>query len=232
MNEVTLFGFPTSTFVNIARLALTEKGVPFDFVDLEPDMGRANHLALHPFNRVPILKHGEFIVYETAAIVAYVDSAFEGPRLIPMDPKGAASVAQWISAVNHYYYPYFSYHLAHERLVFPALGIEPDEKVVAAALPKVARALEVLERQMADRRQFILGDRHTLADFYMLPTLSSLQFTPEGSEILAASPNIIAWYARMNTLASVQAVSKMVEPFLARPVEHAREWVQSHRPRY
>ena len=34
-------------------------------------MGKPSHLALHPFNRVPILRHGDFTVYETSAIVAY-----------------------------------------------------------------------------------------------------------------------------------------------------------------
>jgi glutathione S-transferase len=47
------------------------------------------------------------------------------------------------------------------------LGIVPDEKVVAAALPRVATALEVLERELADGRRFIIGDQLTLADFYI-----------------------------------------------------------------
>ena len=57
MGNVAVYGFPVSTFVNIVRLVLTEKGVPFTFCDLEPEMGSPRHLALHPFNRVPILDH-------------------------------------------------------------------------------------------------------------------------------------------------------------------------------
>jgi glutathione S-transferase len=141
-------------------------------------------------------------------------------------------MVQWISAVNHYYYPYFSYHLAHERMIFPALGIAPDEKVVAAALPKVATALEVLERELADGRRFIIGDQLTLADFYMTPTLSGLVFTPEGAEMLQSRPGINAWQARIGALPSVQTVRAMVAPHIGKPVEHARSWVTSHRPRY
>ena len=40
-------------------------------------MGKPEHLALHPFNRVPILRHGDFTVYETSAIASYIDEAFE-----------------------------------------------------------------------------------------------------------------------------------------------------------
>ena len=60
MSELIVYGFPRSTFVNIVRLVLTHKEVPYTFHDLEPEMGKPSHLALHPFNRVPILQHGEF----------------------------------------------------------------------------------------------------------------------------------------------------------------------------
>ena len=126
-----VYGFPRSTFVNIVRLVLTHKNVAFDFCDLEPKMGSPAHLALHPFNRVPILDHGGFRIYETSAIALYADEAFAGPALQPKDPRQRARMHQWISAVGSYYYPYMSYHLSHERLIYPALGIVPDEKVVA-----------------------------------------------------------------------------------------------------
>ena len=70
MPDVVVLGFPRSTFVHIARLVLTHKQVPHTFRDLEPEMGSATHLALHPFNRVPILQHGDFTLYETSAIAA------------------------------------------------------------------------------------------------------------------------------------------------------------------
>jgi glutathione S-transferase len=123
-----VYGFPRSTYVNIVRLVLTHKDVPYEFHDLEQVMGKAEHLALHPFNRVPILRHGDFMVYETSAIASYVDEAFEGPRLTPQDVRARARMNQWLSAVNSYYYPYMIYHVTHERLVFPELGIASDRK--------------------------------------------------------------------------------------------------------
>ena len=63
----------------------------------------------------------------------YVDEAFEGAPLQPKDIQGRARMHQWISSVNSYYYPYMIYHVVHERLVFPQLGIATDEKVVAHA---------------------------------------------------------------------------------------------------
>jgi hypothetical protein len=54
--------------VHIARLVLTHKEAPYTFEDLEPDMGSPKHLALHPFDRVPILRHGDFMLYETSPL--------------------------------------------------------------------------------------------------------------------------------------------------------------------
>ena len=60
MSDPIVYGFPRSTFVNIVRLVLTHKDVPYTFHDLETVMGKPEHLALHPFDRVPILRHGDF----------------------------------------------------------------------------------------------------------------------------------------------------------------------------
>src|SRR5262245_44044678 len=89
MSDIVVLGFPRSTYVHIVRLVLTHKGIPHTFRDLEPDMGSPAHLALHPFDRVPILQHGDFTLYETSAIARYVDEAFEGPALQPKEAAHA-----------------------------------------------------------------------------------------------------------------------------------------------
>jgi glutathione S-transferase len=94
MADVTVYGFPVSTFANIVRVVLTEKGVAFDFHDLEREMGGPSHLVLHPFNRVPIFTHGDFTVYETAAIVTYIDNVFGGT---PLTPETRAPGRGWSS---------------------------------------------------------------------------------------------------------------------------------------
>jgi glutathione S-transferase len=232
MSAVRLYGFPLSTYVNIARLVLTHKGVYYDFHDLEAEMGGPRHLTLHPFNRVPILEHGDFRVYETAAVISYADDVFAGHKLTPSDPRKRALMNQWISSLNAYYYPYFAFHLGHERIVYPALGIAPDEKVVAAALPRVRTALDVMERELQHGRDFLIGDELTLADFALLPCMTTLSMTPEGADMLVSQKLIGAWRARMEALPSVIQVRAQVAPHVGKPVEHARNWVASHRPRY
>ena len=93
MTDVVVFGFPRSTYVHIVRLVLAHKGISYEFRDLEPDMGSAVHLALHPFDRVPILRHGGFTLYETSAIATYVDEAFEGRPVATQKHPGARAHA-------------------------------------------------------------------------------------------------------------------------------------------
>lgn len=232
MTNVTLYGFQISTYVNVARLVLTQKNVPFTFHDLSAEMGGKRHLDLHPFNRVPILEHDGFRLYETAAIALYVDEAFAGQSLQPKDARQRALMHQWISALSSYYYPNIAFHVGHERLIYPALGIAADEKVVAHALPRIAVALDVMEQALAGGRDHLVGDQLSLADFFLLPTMTTLSLTPEGADMLGHKPNIRAWRARMEGLPSVVAVRAAVAPHIGKPLEHARKWVDTHRPRY
>jgi glutathione S-transferase len=229
MSDPIVYGFPRSTFVNIVRLILTHKAVAYSFHDLEPVMGKPDHLALHPFNRVPILRHGDLTVYETTAIATYVDEAFDGARLTPKDARARARMNQWISAVNSYFYPYMIYHVTHERLVFPELGIASDEKVVAHALPEVENALAVAERQLGHGENFLLGRELTIADFYLLPATFAFSLTAEGQSMYPKFPAFCRWRERMGNLPATQKVRAAVTRL---PIEHAREWANSHRPKY
>jgi glutathione S-transferase len=230
MSDPVVYGFPRSTFVNIVRLVLTHKDVAYTFDDLEPVMGKPEHLALHPFNRVPIFRHDDLTVYETSAIVSYIDEAFEGARLTPSDVRARARMNQWISAVNSYYYPYMIYHLTHELIVFPELGIASDEKVVAHAMPKVELALSIAERELAHGDKYLLGSSLTLADFYLLPSTFALGLTEQGKAMYRNFPAFCRWRDRMEELPTTRKLRASLPP--RAPIPHAREWANSHRPKY
>jgi glutathione S-transferase len=229
MADPVVYGFPRSTFVHIVRLILTHKQVPYTFHDLEPDMGKPAHLRLHPFNRVPILRHDDFTVYETSAIAAYLDDAFPASALTPQGMRERARMNQWISAVNSYFYPYMIYHVTHERLVFPQLGIASDEKVVAHALPKIELALRVIDQELA-HGTYLLGADLTLADFYLLPSTYAFSLTEEGKAMYPEFPAFCRWRERMERLPAVEKFRAAQPP--RAPIEHAREWAVSHRPKY
>ena len=227
MSNITLFGFPRSTFVKVAGLILTARNVPYRFHDTEDEMYLPAHLARHPFGRVPALQHDDFMLYETNAIATYVDETFPGPRLTPSDPRKRARMNQWIGNLNWYFYPEMIHDVTHERIVFPELGIPGNELIVQRAMPKVIRALEVLEQELSDGRPFIIGDEVTMADYFLLPTLFAFAFVPEGKQTLPGFPRIVEWDNRMDALPSVVAFNAKQPP--RKPIEHAREWA-NHRP--
>ena len=102
------------------------------------------------------------------------------------------------------------YHVTHERLVFPELGIASDEKVVAHALPKVENALAVAERQLAHGKNFLLGDELTIADFYLLPSTFAFSLTAEGQAMYPKFPAFCRWRERMDNLPATQKVRAAV----------------------
>jgi glutathione S-transferase len=228
MSDVAVFGFQRSTYVNVVRLVLTEKEVPFRFHDTEDEMYTPEHRARHPFGRAPVLQHGDFVLYETSAIVAYVDEVFDGPTLTPDTPRPRARMNQWISIANGYVYPYMIYHISHERNVFPDLGIAPKQAIIDRALPIARRCLEVMDRELADGRPFIVGDRLTLADFFILPMLTAFGFAPEAKELLPRFEHIGAWNVRMSELPSVVRFRASLPP--RGPIPHAKAWAVHHRP--
>ena len=78
---VELHGYQYSVYSWIARLALGEKGVDYDWVEVNPfgEIVSSHCLEMHPFKRVPTFVQSEIAIYETNAITRYVDEAFAGP---------------------------------------------------------------------------------------------------------------------------------------------------------
>src|SRR6201995_2564766 len=119
---------------------------------------------------------------------------------MPQDLRARGRMNQRISAVNSYCYPYMIYHVTHERIVCPELGIATDEKVVAHALPKVELGLGVLERELSDGRDFLLGSELSIADFYLLPSTFAFSLTEEGRTLYPKFPAFSRWRERMESL--------------------------------
>jgi glutathione S-transferase len=122
------------------------------------------------------------------------------------------------------------YHVTHERLVFPELGIASDEKVVAYALPKVELGLGVLERELSHGQDYVLGAELSLADFFILPSTFAFSLTEEGRKLYPKFPAFCRWREWMGNLSTTKKLRAILPP--REPIPHAREWANSHRPKY
>lgn len=206
MTEVILYGLPPTTNTRTAQMILAAKGVPYR---LEvPDTGDVAYTALHPFRKVPALRHGDVSLFEALAIAVYVDGAFDGPPLQPDDPAGQAVMMQWISATADYVYDAAIKRCVIERIVKPGMGGATDEAVIAAALPDVAHGLDVIDGALAGRA-FLAGDAISLADFFLAPIHVYLAATPEGQGMLPERRNLQRWAERMADTADFAQINAM-----------------------
>lgn len=202
MPDLTIYGPAMSTFVRSARMTCVEKGVAHLREDV--DFRSVEYRALQPFNRVPAMRHGDFTLFETAAMVRYIDRAFPGPALQPADTVGMARMEQWISATMDYIYEVMIREVVWERLVMPMGGGEPDEAKVAAAVPHLRHQISVIEAALK-ASEFLAGAAFSLADIMLYPILAYLKVTPEGEAALAGAPATAAWIDRVASRPSVAA---------------------------
>ena len=139
---------------------------------------------LHPFGRVPAIRHGDFHLYETQAILRYIDATFAGRALQPREPQAIGRMNQVIGINDWYLFPQVARVIVFERIVGPALfGKTPDEAAIAAALPDARLCLGELDRLLGDQKH-LAGDEFSLADVLLAPQVYYLAATPEGASIL------------------------------------------------
>jgi len=194
MADVTIYGPSASTYVRTARLACVEKGITHT---LEPvDLGSDAHAKLHPFKKIPAMRHGDFVLYEAGAIARYVDRAFKGPALQPTDLKELARMDQWTSAISDYCYQAMIREIVIQRVLVPMRGGKTDEAMVKAAWPKVEYQLSVRDQALA-KSPYLTGGALSIADLMLLPILFYMKVQPEGGPLVAKNKNISAWFDRM-----------------------------------
>lgn len=202
MAKLQIIGFPQSTYVRASRLTAHEKGVDYDLVPEPPHSPAVS--AIHPFGKIPVMRHGDTELFESKAINTYIDRTFDGPALTPSDPTAEARMEQWISVVNTVIDPLIvrRYLFAY---IFPK-GDDgtPDRAAIDACLEDLGRHIGVLDTALG-KSDYLAGDTLTLADLNLVPIVHYLSGTPEGGEKVKAARNLPAWFARMSERDSVKA---------------------------
>jgi glutathione S-transferase len=210
-----VFGAAYSVYVRMVRLTLAEKAVAYELEELDiftPGGPPSDYLSnRHPFGRIPAFEHDGFRLYETGAIVRYVDEAFAGPPLQPSDPRGRARMNQIISLLDNYAYRTLVWDLFVERVRAPAQGRRPDEARIAAALPAAETCLDAVVELMADG-PYLAGPALTLADLHAAPMFIYARLAAEAAALLRRRPTLEAWLDRIVQRPGVAATRSPFEP--------------------
>jgi glutathione S-transferase len=205
MIDFVLYGVPGSPFARSVQVGLEEKGASYRFEAVDPRAIKDEaYLRLHPFGRVPAFAHGNFRLYETQAILRYLDDVLPEPPFEPADPAAAARMNQIVGINDWYFFPKAAAAIVGQRIVGPVLlGMPTDEAVVADALPMAHTCVDELNRLLGEN-PFLAGDQFTLADIMLAPQVDFFAATPEGSAILKGT-KLAAWLDRMNARSSMRA---------------------------
>jgi glutathione S-transferase len=201
MSTVELIGPAPSTYTRVARMVCEEKAIPYELKQSPPHSPDVD--AIHPFGKVPVMRHGDFELCESKAIATYLDLSFPGPKLIPTEPRQAALTEQWVSLVNTRIDGTLvrTYLLNH---IFPkGADGKPDRKVIDGVVPAVKDELDLLDRTVA-KTGFLAGDSFTLADINVLPILAYLRNFPESGAAIAAAKSLSAYFDRLSARPSFQ----------------------------
>src|SRR5436190_10822729 len=156
MAGITVYGIPGSPFLRSVEITLKEKDIPYQLHALAPgEQKTPEHLARHPFGRVPTLEHDGVTFYETQAIMRYLDEIFIHPPLTPGNPTQRARMNQVVGIIECYFFPKAAAPIAFNRIIGPILlGLSPDEAAITDAMPVARTCFVELDRLLGDQTYF------------------------------------------------------------------------------
>lgn len=208
MTAFVVHSIPGSPFGRAVLATLEEKGASYSLSPVAPGAFRQEpHISRHPFGRVPVLEHGGFMLYETQAILRYLDRILPTPALTPADPKAAARMDQVLNISDWYLFSGCGSVIGFQRVVGPRLlGLTPDEAAIEAAMPRAHQVFAELSRLLGDQ-PFFVGESLSLADLLVASQLDFFVSTPEWAPLTEGRGNLIAYVERLEARPSLAATT-------------------------
>ena len=192
---VKVYGHPMSTCTRKVLTLCAEKGQPAELVLVDITKGEqksAEHRARQPFGVVPAIDDDGFKMYESRAIIRYLDRRLPGPSFTPTDLKQYARMEQWLSVEQSYF---------SGKSLLPVLakffGAKYDAATLEGARKDVAAALDVLDKGIAGQ-DFLAGPTFSLADISWMPYVEYLFAGGDWADLVPARPNVAAWWKRVS----------------------------------
>lgn len=167
IDNLKLYTFKLCPFAHRVRIALAEKGLTAESIEVDLKNKPAEFITLSPYGRVPLLDHGGTRLWESAVILAYLDEAFLHPALMPELPAMRAQARLWTD-------------FADQRLLAPTHRMVIDQNTAQKTLlmTQMQRDLESFERELRRQRAtgpYVMGRQFTLADIALYPWFEQLQ---------------------------------------------------------
>ncbi len=199
--DMKIYDFPLSPNCRKVRAVVYELGLSPELVRINPFKGEQyapEVLALNPNARIPILVDGDFVLWESNAIAAYLAA---GSPLLPASPRARADVERWCAWQLAHLGPAIG-KVAFERLLKPMQGNgQPDPDVVERGKTEFLTFAAVLDRSLRGR-DYVAGDL-SIADFILASVLSVGTTIGLGVDPF---PDLGAWLGRILARESMRRV--------------------------
>ena len=193
MNDLELVSHPLCPYVQRAAIALAEKGVPFRRTNIDLADKPAWFLAISPLGKVPLLRTQGEVLFESAAIVEYLEDT-QAPPLHPSDALKRAQHRGWIEFGSGLLNDVWNFYVA------------PDEEAMRAKAAVVRQKFERIEAVLADGPYFD-GERFSVVDAVFAPVFRYWNAFDRIGEfgMLGGLPKVAAWRAALAARPSVRA---------------------------
>jgi glutathione S-transferase len=193
-----LYGFNGSTYVRTVRTVLAKKNIAYDQVPVNVLAGETRqpeHLARHPFGKVPVLDIDGLRLRETEAICRYLDDRTSEPSVVPTSAKDRAYMTEVINLIGSYGYNAMLGGVAAYHL-FPDFVGGKNEEARKQGLEDTKKLLTLIMEIKADR-PWIAGSQPSIADYLLGPLMFYLSLTPDMGEVLGVT-GLQDWWDRLS----------------------------------
>jgi len=198
---IKLYTFPPSTNSRKVRIALLEKGLEFERVNIDlskREQKNSDYLKIHPFGQVPALDDEGFIIYDSTVINEYLEDEYPYPSLMPKDSEGRARARLMEDFRDTHFNPYFV-HLIQEMRKPEG---ERDAQRIDNARAEITRAFDRTESEL-NGNEYLAGP-FSLADIAFMSNIELLDrfaIPVDGNKY----KNTVAWIARLKARPSFAA---------------------------
>jgi glutathione S-transferase len=197
---IKLYTFPQSSNSRKVRIALIEKGLEFERIQIDltkKEQKNPDYLKINPFGQVPALDDEGFIVYDSTIINEYLEDEYPYPPLLPKDSDGRAR-ARMMEDFRDNNFNQASSQLNRELRKPEG---ERNPQAIESAKAEIVKCFDRIEKELQGR-EYLAGE-FSLADIAFMPNVDSLERL--NVAIDSKYKNLLAWIARLKARPSFAA---------------------------
>ncbi|RKF22711.1 glutathione S-transferase family protein [Altericroceibacterium spongiae] len=173
-----LYHFPLCPFSRKVRLALGEKGVPYDLIRENPWEGRDEFFALNPAGRTPVLRYVEkkLVLIDSQAICEYFEETVDKSPLILGTAANRAEIRRLTALFDESFFTDVTYPILQEKMKKRILyRAPPDSRLLRETMRLLHEHLDYID-WLIDNRRWLAGAQLSLADFAAAAQLSVIDY--------------------------------------------------------